>query len=145
MGSRIEVTPGACILWAFLVLVLPFRLLIAAGAAACVHELCHILAVRLCGERIIFLSIGAEGMVMETTPMTAGRQLVCTLAGPVGSFLLLLLCRFFPLLSLCALVQGCFNLLPVYPLDGGRALRCGISIVKNTLQRLSFRSTIRGE
>lgn len=145
MGGRIEVTAGACILWAFLVLVLPLQLLMAAGAAAVFHELCHILAVRLCGERILFLSVGAGGMLMETTPMTPGRELACTLAGPVGSFLLLLPCRFFPMISLCALVQGCFNLLPVYPLDGGRVLRCGISIVKNTLQRLSFRSTIGEE
>lgn len=145
MGKRIEVTAGFCILWAFLLLVLPLRMILAAGAAAGIHELCHGVMIRLCGGEILGLRIGAGGMAMETLPMTPGRELCCALAGPGGSMLLALLSRVFPLLALCGLVQGCFNLLPVYPLDGGRAIRCGIAIVKNTLQSDRFRSTIGEE
>ena len=145
MRNRIEITPGACILWAFLLLVLPLRLMAASVTAALIHEFCHWLAICLCGERPDCVTIGAGGMVMETPPMEPGRELCCALAGPAGSFLLVLLYRLFPLLSLCALVQGCFNLLPVYPLDGGRALRCIVAIAKNTLQRWIFRSTIGEE
>lgn len=111
---------------ALLLLTLPLNWLMAAAVAAAGHELCHILAVRLSGSRVLRLRIGAGGAVIETEPMTRGRELACTLAGPAGSLLLVLLFRVFPRLAICALVQGVFNLLPLFPLDGGRALRCGV-------------------
>ena len=61
---------------------------------------------------------------METSPMTPGREALCALAGPLGSFLLLLLARHFPEAAVCGIVQGGYNLIPIYPLDGGRILRC---------------------
>lgn len=61
---------------------------------------------------------------MESSPMPSWQELVCILAGPAGSFFLLLLDDFIPKTAICGLVQGIFNLLPLYPLDGGRALYC---------------------
>ena len=124
MGRRIEVSPDFCILWALLLLVLPLKLILAAAGAALFHELCHWAAIRLLGGQVTGLTVRAGGMVMETLPMSTGGELVCALAGPLGSFLLVFVHPNLPLLSLCALVQGCFNLMPLYPLDGGRALCC---------------------
>lgn len=124
--NRVEVTPGFCILWAFLLLVLPLELLAAAAVAAVFHELCHGLMIWLTGEKILGITVGAGGMVMETTPMSPGKELLCALAGPMGSFLLGALV---PGLLLFAWVQGGFNLLPLYPLDGGRALGCLLQMI----------------
>lgn len=61
---------------------------------------------------------------MDLSPMTAPREAVCALAGPLGSFVLVSLGKYWPELALMALGQGIFNLIPVYPLDGGRFARC---------------------
>ena len=44
------------------------------------------------------------------------------MAGPAGGFMLLLLKRAFPALAICGFLQSAFNLIPVYPLDGGSVL-----------------------
>ena len=55
--------------------------------------------------------------------MTRMQEVSCPSAGPLVSLTLCLLSRWMPILGLCALVQGLFNLLPVYPMDGGRILQ----------------------
>lgn len=121
---RVEAEPAVCILFALLLLVLPLRWLVAAVFAAAFHELCHILTVRLCGGRVFRIRIGLTGAAMETDSMSLSREMLCALAGPAGSFLLLLIGRWFPEAAVCGVVHGIYNMLPVYPLDGGRALRC---------------------
>ena len=120
--KRIEIQPGFCILWAFLILTLPMKFLGSALLAAIFHEACHALAVRCLGGRILNMTIAAGGMVMEVSEQDAKGECLCALAGPAGSFLLAILP--FPTLALCGLVQGLFNLLPIMPLDGGRILGC---------------------
>lgn len=128
MARRIDLTPGFCILWSLLLLVLPLRLLLAAATAAILHEVGHALAIRLLGGAILSLKVGAGGMEMETMPMEPWRELVCALAGPAASLTLVGFHAWFPGLALCGFCQGCFNLLPLYPLDGGRAAACVLTM-----------------
>ena len=65
---------------------------------------------------------------MELGCLSPVRELLAAAAGPVGSLSLMLMGRFFPRLALCGLVQGLFNLLPIYPLDGGRILRRALEL-----------------
>lgn len=125
-----QLRPTACIWGALVLLVLPLRWIFAAVAAAVFHELCHYGALRLCGVGIGRITVGSGGAVMETEGMQAGKELICALAGPAGSLLLVLFAKWMPLMALCGFVQGIYNLLPLFPFDGGRVLNCSLELVK---------------
>ena len=121
MRTRLE--GGACLLFALLLLTLPLPWVVASLCAAAFHELCHILALVLMHRPIVGIRIGTRGAQILTTPMGPKEELLCAAAGPLGSLFLLLFLRQLPRLALCAGIQGLFNLIPLYPMDGGRILR----------------------
>lgn len=129
MRGLVRIDFSAFFLGALLVLALPLNWLLAALAAAVMHEFCHCIMIIRMGGRILNVKIGACGAVIETGQLTSGQECLCAMAGPVGSLLLVLLCHVFPRLAICAGVQALFNLLPIYPLDGGRVLRCACEIL----------------
>ena len=120
----IRVQPSAYLMAAVLVLLLPLDWLLAAILAAAFHEIGHLAAIYMAGVRVDSVSIGFPGAQIRTGPLGNRAEFFCAAAGPAASLLLLSLCRFFPKLAVCALVQGMFNLIPVHPMDGGRILCC---------------------
>ena len=128
---RLTVSPSACILAAMLILLLPLRWVFAAIFAAAFHEACHVLAVYLCGGTVRRICVGNRGAVIRADALPTGKELICILAGPIGSLLLVLFVRWIPRIALCGLFHAFYNLLPIYPLDGGRALRCIWLALKN--------------
>lgn len=125
----IRIDPWAYVFGAALMLILPLDWLLAAVCAALFHEICHIVLIYILGGSVTQIRVGIGGAAMEAELPDSGRELLCALAGPVGSFLLVCACHTFPKLAICAGVQGLFNLLPVFPLDGGRALRCALELI----------------
>lgn len=118
-----------CIVIAFGLLLLPIQWLFAMAVAAFFHELCHYWMVCLCGGQIHRFRFGLQGARMEVSGLTPCQELFCALAGPVGGVMLLLFSRWFPRVAICGLFQSVYNMIPVYPLDGGRVLRCGLAVI----------------
>lgn len=115
--------------WLFLILalgllILPIWWVAAAVLAAVWHEACHYFALRITGGLAMGLHWGLSGARMEVRFTGVGQEIICAVAGPLGSLLLLLFSRWLPRTAICAAFHGIYNLLPVYPLDGGRIVRC---------------------
>lgn len=123
-----QISPQFCLMLALAFLLLPFPWVTAWLFAAVFHELCHYLAIRLLagkGTRVKLYSYAAH---MHLPQMGRGREVLCALAGPAGSLLLLAFSKFFPRIAICGAMQAMYNLIPVYPLDGGRAMQCVLAL-----------------
>lgn len=108
---------------ALLLLILPIRWVISAATAAMIHEAYHILALWLLKEKIRSVRFSFCACVIETYPMEDWKKFCSILAGPAGSFSLLLLRQCVPMIAVCGFFHGFYNLLPILPLDGGRLLQ----------------------
>ena len=130
--GRVECSGGFLLLAAGIFYLGGGGLLLWTALAAVVHELGHAAAVRLLGGRIRRLRLTAAGAEMaldRRRALTYAGELAAILAGPAASLLLApaaaRLGRWWEgcyLLAGLSLSLGWFNLLPVSPLDGGRAL-----------------------
>lgn len=121
--TDLNIDTGALILIALMLLALPLQWIVAVVIAAVIHELFHYFALRLLGVHINRVKIGLFGAIMDVEAMPPHKEFLCALAGPLGGILLLLLSRWIPRIAVCAAAQSFYNLLPLYPLDGGRAIR----------------------
>lgn len=120
----VQIDYSAYLLFALCILLLPVRWVLGAVFAAAVHELFHLATICIFRVGISGIRIHLGGIVIQTDAMETWVEACCALSGPIGSFSVLLFARQCPEAALIALCQGIFNLLPIYPLDGGRFLRC---------------------
>ena len=128
--NRLNITPGFVLLLSILFYVCPGWFFGAFLLCCTVHELCHWAALWLWDIKITGLKLEASGAVMHTAPMSFSQECFCALAGPFGNLLIFwLFWKLCPRLALVSLLLALYNLLPIYPLDGGRALRAVLGML----------------
>lgn len=123
MKTKLLIKPSICIFGTLALLWIPWKWLSAWIFAIAVHELSHYLILRLSGHWVSELRIGIGGAEMETDGLSPTMEILCAVAGPAASLLLTFLPSLFPRIAVCGLFHFLYNLLPIYPLDGGRAFR----------------------
>lgn len=96
--------------------------------SAAAHELGHLLAMGLLGIPIHKVEIGLRGAVIRATLPDGLPMGLIAVAGPaVNGLLAALSIGRWPAFCLCNLVLLGYNLLPVWPLDGGRLAQLVLS------------------
>ena len=118
----VAIEPAFCVLLALSLLVFPVEWICAWFAATLVHELGHYLSLRMLRVNISALQINSRGVLMRSDPLTDIQHAVCSLSGPVAGLMLLPLAKYWPALAICGFIQSVFNLIPIYPLDGGAVI-----------------------
>ena len=119
----IHIAPATYLLAALLLVMLPLDWLIYMLLAALFHEMCHLFSVYLFNGRLLRIKVRFLGCTIEATGLGELTRFLSILAGPLGSFSLLLLYRSVPKLAICGFLQGAYNLLPLEHMDGGNLLR----------------------
>ena len=120
---RIDVSPGFIWFLALLYWLDTLDLFWLVLAAMLLHELGHIAVILLFGNTVRSIRLGFADMEIHTVPMRYGQELFTALAGPAVNLICFLLCRRqFPDFAAVSILLGIFNLMPLYPLDGGKVL-----------------------
>lgn len=120
--TMVTLYPGFYLMLACAFMLIPFRWFCAWVIAVAVHELSHIMALKSMRIQIHNISAHWNGVWIHTEPLSGWNAIVSALAGPAGSLLLLIILPILPRTAVCAGFQAVYNLLPIYPLDGGRVL-----------------------
>ena len=94
------------------------------------HEAGHLLALTLLRGRIHKLRLTFSGAVLVTEPLRYSSEMIAAVAGPAVNLLLfVLLAESEPLTAFVNLLLFSYNMLPFYPLDGGRMLRAVLHLL----------------
>lgn len=74
------------------------------------------------------VEIGFGGFQICCSTLYDWQNMIAILCGPLCGLLLVLVRHWIPKVSICSLILSIYNILPILPLDGGRALQI---LVKN--------------
>lgn len=131
------------------------------------HELGHALAARRYGIKTTDITLYPIGGVarLEKMPEKPKQELVVALAGPLVNVIIMLLLlpviskydwpdneaqkvflidqnSFLPMLGVVNIWLAAFNLIPAFPMDGGRVLRALLSMQMSRVKATEFAATI---
>ena len=133
---KIHIRFGFVFVLAIAIIIFPIKVIFAWLLAAAFHEIGHILSLSIMGKGIENISLGFSGASIQTEPMTYKQEILAAASGPVFGSVLILFSDYIPMISIFAFINTVINLIPLYPMDGGRVLRGLIYIIfKETVAR----------
>ena len=129
MNRRIRCDPGAVLLLGILFFTLTPREIAALIASAAVHESGHLIALLTMGSPLRGVHFTLSGPVIICQYSDSGwKNAFCALSGPFfGLVFAFLLRKTWPLFAEISFWLSILNLIPVLPLDGGRAMQALLS------------------
>ncbi len=124
-------------------------LIFAAGilGSVALHELGHSVVARAKGSyihEIVLYPFGGAAKI-SNIPKRPMDEILVALAGPAVSLALALLFRQIEWLAFLGYLNGMlffFNILPVFPMDGGRVLRAALTIKKGRVEATRLAATV---
>ena len=119
--------PSSYLMLCAFFLLLPLPWVMAWMLASLFHECCHLLALKMMGQPVYSIILTLHGAKIHTAALSWGQEAVAAWAGPLGELLLAGFYRVYPELAVCSIFGALYNLLPLYPLDGGRAVQAVLS------------------
>ena len=135
--ARFSVSAGAVILAAAACCFGAVQLLVLVFIAAVAHELGHYFALRFCGGSLTEIRLSVTGVTMRhNAPATYMGEILTAASGPAASAALsaaaacaarLMESAFAYRLAGVSLLFCLFNMLPFFPLDGGRILYAAVA------------------
>ena len=109
--------------------------LVAVFSAVAIHELTHLIVLWIMGGHITSIVITPLGLSIERSGLLSHRgEFLLSLSAPIVNLLIATLFLYFGL-NACTVESnlsfGLINLLPIYPLDGGKALNSLLLVITN--------------
>jgi Zn-dependent protease/predicted transcriptional regulator len=131
-------------------------------ASVLAHELTHSLVARSRGEEVRSITLFLFGGVAEIAhePETAGKEFVIALVGPLSSLVIAFIflgiwitvkgasvpiSALVQYLAVINILLAIFNMIPGFPLDGGRVLRAIIWKITGNLKRATRIASVTGQ